>query len=74
MEVKVCVIHWRYGQRRRKGCSRCSATELVISLKDWTWGMEGKLKICCLPRRVLDWCHLKVSREFLLELWSGIKQ
>lgn len=70
MEGLISVIHWRWGQGRRK-YSRWSATEEVTRLGDLFWRSKGwRFRINLLT----DWTTLEVHREYLLEKGNGIKQ
>lgn len=61
------VTHWSWMKTGKAGCSRGSAADLGMSLRNWTWGtgeLSGDLQLlysACFPARSDLW----VPREWI---------
>jgi hypothetical protein len=43
--TRICLVHWEWWQRVRRGHGMWSATDLVMGFGDWIWRSGESLKI-----------------------------
>lgn len=42
--TRICLVPWKWEKIWEEGYNRCSATELGMSLGDWTWRMKEEVE------------------------------